>query len=883
MPIKGANQRLARSLPPGFFCPRYIPLPAELVSHYRILGPLGSGGMGVVYRAEDTTLHRTVALKFISEQAAGNLNVYERLRREARTASALNHPNICTIYEVGEDAGEVFISMEYVEGRTLAEVIKHEPLPIDAALRYARQLSSALAHAHERGVLHGDLKPLNIIVTPLGDAKILDFGLARRTNPEFDRQTWETMPTDSKLGVGGTLPYMAPEQIEGRAVSPRTDIWSLGIVLYEMLTGIRPFQGDNHYQLFHSILQDSARPLPARLPAGLATIVSRCLEKEPARRYQRASEACAALEALTHSSEQSSFQPHASASPRWRAFLGVVALVVLAAAGVLATRGNWFWKHHVSGEVLSPVLLSVLPPNTSGDASQAAFDNGLADTLNSRLGELSIRHALAVIPMSSTVEKQVTTVDGARQQFGVNLVLVLNVQRAAGDVRVNYALVDARSHRQVRSGTVTAAAADPFALQDRVFESIAASLDLQLAPQEKQTFTAHGTSEPGAYDLYLQGRGYLQDYVVPEKVDNAITLFNRALEKDPNYAAATAGLGEAYWRKFQLAHDRRWADEAISKCQKAADLGPQLAVAHTCLGRVFLAKGNYETSAEQYRRALEIEPGSDDAYGGLAIAYEQLGRVEEAEKLHKQAISVRPAYWATYNWLGLFYMAHARYDEAASMFTQVVTLAPDSFTGYCNLGAVRILQGKYGEAVPILQQSLNIRATADALSNLGTAHFQMRQYAESAGNLEQATKLDDKNYVMWGNLGDAYYWTPGRRPEAAAAYARAIALGGESLRLNPKDAQLLGYLAEYHAMRGERNPALGNLDACLRLQPRSPDLLLNAGIVYQQLGDTNRALDALGKAIALGVSPEMLRDTPNFDVLSDNPQFQGLIQSASRK
>jgi len=859
-------------------------LPSQLVSHYRILGPLGSGGMGVVFRAEDTTLRRTVALKFISDQATSNPQIYERLRREARAASALNHPNICTIYEVAEDAGEVFISMEYVEGPTLARLIEQGPLPIDDALRYARQLSSALAHAHERGVLHGDLKPLNIIVTPQGEAKILDFGLARRTTPEFDRRTLETMSPDSKLGMGGTLPYMAPEQIEGRAVSPRTDIWSFGVVLYEMLTGNRPFQGENHYQLCHAILHDSPRPLPAQLPPGLTTIVSRCLEKESARRYQRASEARAALEALTPSSELGSLQPRATASRHWRVLLGVAAAVALAVGGVLlAIRGSWFSNHSVSGGVPSQVLLSVLPPNSSGEASQVAFDNGLADTLNSRLGELSVRHALAVIPMNLTVEKHVTTVDAARQQFGVNLVLVLSVQRAAGDVRVNYALVDARSHRQVRSGTVTAAAVDSFALQDRVFESIAASLDLQLAPQERQTFTAHGTSEPAAYDFYLQGRGYLQDYVVPEKVDNAVTLFHRALEKDSTYAAATAGLGEAYWRKFQLVHDMRWADAAISNCQKAAELGPQLAAAHTCLGRVFRAKGNYESSAEQYRRALEIEPGSDDAYGGLAIAYEQLGRVEEAEALYKQAISVRPSYWATYNWLGLFYMAHARYEEAASMFTQVVTLAPDSFTGYYNLGAVRILQGEYSEAIPILQQSLNIRATADALSNLGTAHFQMRQYAQSAENFEQAVKLDDKNYVMWGNLGDAYYWTPGRRPEAAAAYGKAIALGEENLRLNPNDAQLLGYLAEYYAMRGDRKPALARLDACLRLQSKSPDLLLNAGIVYQQLGDTNRGLDALKKAVDLGVSPELLRDTPNFDVLSNNLRFQGLIQGTTKK
>ncbi len=851
----------------------------QTISHYRIVGKLGGGGMGVVYKAEDTTLHRTVALKFLSEQAPHSPRVNERLRHEARTASALNHPNICTIYEVGEDAGEMFIAMEYVEGRTLAELIRQGPIPIETVLRYGSQITSALAHAHERGVIHGDLKPLNIIVTPLGEAKILDFGLARRNDPaEFDRQTLETLSAEMGVAVGGTFPYMAPEQIEGSDASAPTDIWSFGVVLYEMAAAGRPFQGESLYLLCNSILREPPRPVPSQILPGLTTIISRCLEKEPERRYHRAGEARAALEALTPSTEKGVSLPRRAPSRGLRAIVVVLTLAVLATASALTIHGHRFWKLHASDPVPSQVLLGVLPPVSSGDASQSAFDSGLADTLNSRLGELTARHPLAVIPMNLTLERRVTTIDDARQQFGVSLVLVLNVQRAAGNVRVNYALVDARSHQQVRSGTITAAADDPFALQDRVFESVAAAMELQLAPQEKQSLISHGTAEPAAYEFYIQGRGYLQDYVVPEKVENAITLFGRALEKDPAYAAATAGLGEAYWRKYQLTHESKWAAEAIVNCQKAAELGANLASPHSCLGKVFSATGHYDEAAGQYRRALEIEPGSDDAYGGLAAAYEQLGRLGEAEQLYKQAISARPGYWATYNWLGLFYMAHARYEEAASAFSHVVSLAPDSFTGYYNLGAVRILEGKYEEAIPLLEQSLSIRPTADGLSNLGTAHFQMRRYAESAANFEEAVKIDQRNYVFWGNLGDAYYWAPGRRSEAATAYGNAIALGEEDLRLNPRDAQLLGYLAAYHAMRGERKPALDNLDASLRLQPNSPDLILNAGVVYQQLGDTNRALNALERAVSLGVSPEMLRDTPNFDALSHDPRFLSLIR-----
>lgn len=850
----------------------------QLISHYKILAPLGSGGMGVVYRAEDTALHRTVALKFLPEMAAGSPKSTERLRREARAASALNHPNICTIYEVGEDGGRSFIAMEYVEGRTLAELIRQGTLPSETVLRYGRQIASALAHAHDAGVIHGDLKPQNIVVTPCGEAKILDFGLARRMDPaEFDKKTLETL--SGECGLGGTLPYMAPEQIEGNIASVQTDIWSFGILLYEMATGDRPFHGGNLVLLCNAILRDPPRPVTSSVFPGVTTIISQCLEKEPERRYRQAGEARAALEALTPSIDKRVLLPRRQPLP-YRLLLILLALALVASSVAVAfvIRERWFWK-----PISNEIILSVLPPVSNGDASQSAFDSGLVDTLNSRLGELSAHHRFAVIPMNTIIEKGVSTVDRAREEFGVSLVLVLNVQRAADKVRVNYALVDPRSHHQVRSGTITADASDPFGLQDRVFESVAAAMELQLEPQEKQLLIAHGTTEPAAYDFYIQGRGYLQDYVVPERVESALMLFGRALERDPAFAAATAGLGEAYFRKFQLTHDYKWADKSIASCQRAAELGPNFAPAHTCLGRVFIAKGNYDKAVEQYRRALELEPSNDAALGGLASTYDHLGQLGEAENLYKRAIAARPAYWATYNWLGFFYMGHARYEDAASMYSQVVSLAPDSFTGYYNLGAVRILQGKYSEAIPFLERSLSIRPSSDAFSNLGTAYFQMRRYEESASNFEKAIELDQNNYVIWGNLGDCYYWTPGRRNEAMAAYANAISLGEKDLHRNPRDPQLLAYLAEYHAMRGERKAALANLDVSLSVQPESPDLLFTAGIIYQQLGDTNRAIDALERAISLGLTTEMLRDTPNFDAIRENPRFLGLVNGGQRK
>ena len=840
--------------------------------------------MGVVYRAEDTALGRTVALKFLSSQIVQDPKRVERFRDEARTASCLNHPNICTIYEVGEQEGELFIAMEYVEGRPLSEFLRDGGMAAETLLRYGRQICGALEHAHERGIVHRDLKPANVVVTPEGTAKILDFGLAKRHDPDQLHKTTQGVPTETSVGLTGTLPYMSPEQLQGEVTGPRSDIWSLGVMLYEMASGGRPFRGENLYRLCTAIITQPMPPLPENVPAGLAAVIKRCLQKEQTRRYQRASELRAALEALEISGTAPAVaRPAAEAvaarKPMGWIALGVVA-VLLAGVGIGSLWRNRTASNPGKASVSVPerVQLAVLPPTGATGADEGAFNDGLVETLTSRLTTLTEKHPLAVIPASEMRARKVATVDAARAEFGVNLGLVLNVQHAEGQERVNYSLVDASSHQQLRGGTITVPRGDPFALQDQVSASVTQALELELQPQEKRAFEAHGTTEPAAYDFYLQGRGYLQDYVKLENVENAIKVFNSALKKDPAFAAANAGLGEAYWRKYRLTHDNQWAKAAVENCERGVERDAALAAAHICLGLAFGGTGRYDKALDEYRRGLDLEPTNDTAYAGLAYVYEQLDQLDAAEKTFKKAIEMRPNYWATYNWLGLFYMRHARYEEAAAMYSQVVSLAPDSFTGYYNLGGVRTLQGKYTEAIPLLQRSLEIRKTADATSNLGTAYFQLHRYADSAAAFEQATQLDPPNYVFWGNLGDAYYWAPGRRAEAAAAYGKGIALGKEKLRVNARDAEVLSSLAMYYAMRGERKPALDNLDGALRLKPKSPDLLFNAGIVYQQLDDTPRALDALEKAVAAGVSPATLRDTPNFDGLKANPRFLRLIQ-----
>ena len=865
---------------------------AQTFSHFRILDKLGSGGMGVVYRAEDTALGRTVALKFLPGERAKEPSFLERFKQEARTASALNHPHICTIYEIGEDSGEVYIAMEYVEGQPLRERVGPEGLPVEAVIRFGRQIAAALEHAHEHGVIHRDLKLSNIMATPQGDTKVLDFGLARRVE-ELDLTV--TSLTDASLektvGLAGTFPYMAPELLEGKASSPRSDLWALGIVLYEMAAGRRPFSGENFFQLSTAILKQPPPPLPQQIPPGLRAVIHRCLEKEPARRYQRASEVLAALEALSSAAQDSSAtlsvaadaprMPAAGKRERWvRRLTPVWTLAIVLTAVALAIPAlrqrvrNWLGHPQFPSQVQLVVLPAAV---NAADTETSAFGNGLAETLTSRLGQLSAKHALAVIPASEVRTRHVTSLAEAREEFGVNLGLSLGVERAGQMMRVNYSLVDAATHRQLAGGTVTAAATDPFALEDRVADSVVETLEIHLQPSEKQGLAAHGTSQPAAYDYYLQGRGYLQDFQKLENIESAISVFQQALTLDPNYVLAYAGLGEAYWRKYQSRPEEVWARRALDACERAVQLQDSAAAGHVCLGLVYIGTGKYEQAVGQYRRSIELDPTADAAYSGLASAYEHLNQPAEAESTFQRAIALRPNYWATYNWLGGFYQRHARYADAAKMYAQVVKLAPDSFIGYNNLGIIHLAQGQYAEAIPLLERSLAIRSTGDARSNLAYAYFQTRRYADAARVFEEAVKLDDKSYIAWGNLGDAYYWAPGRRADASPAYRKAIALGEESLRVNPRDAGALASLATYHAMLGEKKPALAALDRALRLAPASPDLLFTAGLVYQQLGDSERALGALEKAVAAGLPVAQLRDAPNFDTLRGNPRFIGIL------
>jgi tetratricopeptide (TPR) repeat protein/predicted Ser/Thr protein kinase len=858
-------------------------LSGTTIGRFAIQELLGKGGMGEVYRASDLRLKRQVALKRIAPHLRGDEHSRERLWNEAEWASRLSDPHIAAVHDVIEEENELFIVMEYVEGQTLRRRLA-EPISVIEFLPIATECALALAAAHNAGVVHHDIKPENIMLTTSGQVKVLDFGVAKNLP---SRSETLTLSTQTCIEFAGTLNYMAPEVVREKESDSRADIFSLGIVFYEAIAGSNPFRAKSFLETSDRILhhdQISLRELNPKSPAEFDRIVGKMLAKDPAQRYSTAADLAVDLRALeltvTRSEVRVSSQLPVTSRRRampWVALIVAAAFLVAMAVYAPARQQLKIWLG------ISPIprtkQVAVLPLSVvAADAQTAAFGAGLTDTLTAKLTQLTGDPSLQVVPSTEIRGKHVSTVDEARKEFGVNLVLEGSLHKSGQQVRVNYILVDARTRRQLRAESLTFAAMDSFAAEDAVVSGAVQMLELEIQGRERKALENHGTQVAGAYDYYLQGRGYLQNYDRVENLDSAVRVFQRALAIDPGYALAYAGLGDAYWQKYRLNKELSWVEKSREACQQASRLDSKLSSAHSCLGALSAGTGNYQEAAREFERAVETEPTNDDAFRGLAGAYEQLGKLEEAENTYHRAIELRPHYWSGYNWLGVFYYQQVRFREADEMFNQVVALAPDSFLGYSNLGATYVEQARYADAIKVLEQSIAIRPSDYGYTNLGNAHFFLRRYDEADQAYEQAIKLAEKDSLLWWNLGDGYYWTPGKRNQSVAAYRQGITIAEEELRVNPNNSYSYGVLAICHAMLGEKKLAMDALGSGLHLSPADPFLLFQAALVYNQFGESDETIAWLKKAQTAGYSQARIRDYPNFDSLWKNPRSKELLK-----
>jgi serine/threonine protein kinase/Tfp pilus assembly protein PilF len=862
-------------------------LSGTVVGRFRIGDRLGQGGMGEVYRAEDTKLKRTVALKRLAPALRADSLYRHRFLEEAERASRFSDAQVAAVYDVLEEHGEIFLILEYVEGQNLRQRLR-QPLSLDEFFKIAMQCAEALVSAHGHGIVHCDIKPENIMLASTGKIKILDFGVAKHL-PQSDQSS-----TVDRAGTfAGTPAYMSPEVLLERVPDGRADIFSLGVVFYEVLTGQHPFLANSFVITTDRIRGEtpaSIRIFNASVSRDLEALVNKAMAKEPAHRYASAQELLDALRQVRGELSETGLarvvprvEVRPKRSPRkvwlWAAFAAVLLL-----SAFLYWQGYWQAKsirRTPLGGLSTPIQLAVLPfAPTADDPGSKAFCNGLTETLTAKLTQLTDNYPLQVVPSSEIRAEGVTSVEQARKNFGVSLVLEGSLHSSGNQVRVTYTLVDAKTNRQLHAETVDADVSDAFAVEDRVVDGTLQMLGLAIKSDDRVVLAAHGTGDPSAYDQYLRGRGYLLDYHKRENIESAISAFNRALTLDPKYAEAYAGLGKAYSLGYQeTPGESKWLEKARSACDQAVAIAPKLAEGWACLGKVYRETGQYEQAVANFQKATVLDPTSGDAFRGLAEAYQKLNRPAEAEATFRKAISLRPQYWAGYSWLGAFYYDRGRYADAASMFKEVITLAPDNFRGYTNLGGIYVAMGQYQDAISALEKSVSIRPTGSAYLNLGTAYFSQRNFDRAASNYEQGLKLiSGDDWLSWGNFADACYQLPGRREQAMSAYRQALQFSDEALKVNPRDGLTWAYRATYLAMLDRKDEALTSLQKAISFSPQDPDVRLRAALVYNHFGDTDRTIEWLQKARAAGTSASLIRGTPDFDHLSGDPRLQALLR-----
>ncbi len=851
----------------------------QTISHYEIIAPLGAGGMGVVYRARDIHLDREVALKFLAPNLAESSTARSRFLREAKVLSSLNHPHIATIFEAGECDGQLFLALELLPGGTLGERLADlrsagKLLPLKEALQLAADILDGLAHAHRNGILHRDIKPANLMFSSEGALKITDFGLSKFTSsPDLT----------SPGGVLGTAMYMSPEQAMGEEIDHRADLFSAGVVLYEMLAGQPPFQGDNQASVLRQVIAKDPAPVGssrAGLPSPVEAIVLRALMKEPARRYARAEEMSSDLQriqlpdGLTATIETLPVSKPLAVSkpiPRWRAWAG--GMLALTAVGAAA-----FFVGHRSAALPEQKQLAVLPfVNVGKSEAGQAFCDGIFETLTSSLSQLEQpQGSLFVVPASEVRKRSLSSPTEARQAFNANLAITGSVQQSGGQIRVIANLIDAREVRQLGSRQVVRSADQMAGLQEALVDQVADLLKVGLQPAARARVVAGKTESGSAYTLYLEGRGLLERWDKPGNLDRALSLMRRAVEQDPHYALAYAGYSQAAWRKYMVTKDAPWLQQALELGSRAIALDTQTPGAHINLAHVYFETGRSQEAIAEYRRAIGLDPLSAEAYRGLAEAYDATGGIPEAEETYRKALQLRPGDWLTYTYLGSFYSKHGRVAEAEKALARVTELTPDNFVGHRNLGSVHVQLEKYDAAAADYRKAIALSPlSATSYNGLAAVLFYQRRYAESAAIFEKAVQLKNNDqYFIVGNLADAYRQAPGQEWKAAAVYARAIAGAGQALAKNPKDSYALASRAEYWAKQGEPAQAVRDAEAAWQLAPRDTNILLKVAVAYEWSHRRAKALEAVSRALKEGTSAQQIAREPDLSGLMQDPMFK---------
>jgi tetratricopeptide (TPR) repeat protein len=885
------------------------PLIGGSVSHYCILEKLGGGGMGVVYKAEDTRLHRFVALKFLPQEVARDLQVLARFRREAQAASGLNHPNICTIHDLGEQDGQAFIAMEFLDGATLKHKISGNPLPFDEMLEVAIQIADALRTAHAKGIIHRDIKPANLFVTKQGIAKVLDFGLAKFA-PVAEGGGLCVMPTatedfllTSPGSAVGTISYMSPEQARGEELDARTDLFSFGAVLYEMATGRMAFPGNSAAVVHDGILNRAPAPASQAnkaIPAKMDEIIGKALEKDRKLRYQSAADIRTDLQRLKRDAESGQAGTAGRTARNWRVSRARLVAIV---GGIVLLLGGLFFaipksRHLVmkpaaetemanveTVEGLPPLnqgkYVAVLPFRVIGDAAKIGYvAEGLREALSVKLYQLKEVH-VASSDDSGKIDTNASLPQIAKE-LGVNMLVTGMVQGSADQLRITVKLDNVAEKKVVWNEEFSGVPADLLTIEDKIYGKLAETLETNVSAEAIAAGTAHPTDNVDAYDSYLRGRNAMRGGMNTKNFQSAIDYFNTALRKDPKFALAYTGLADVSLRMYYENKDSFWTEKALHAAKQAQALDDKLPEAHLVLGSVYAETGQTAQGIAELRRAQELAPNSDDVYHRLGHAYLDAGQNEQAIQALKKAVELNPYYWVNQNWLGIGYLQTGKYDEALKHFQQVTQLEPQNEMGYANIGTVYLSMGRYQDSIPPLEKAMQLGPEPAVISTLGTSYFYLHRYGDAVKQFEKAVELNPNDETMMGNLADGYR-AVGQMERAKATYEKAIALAFKDLRVNPRSATTMSHLALYFAKIGDAANAMEFAHRARVLDPSSVDLILTSAEVHALSNRPKEAIAELRKGLQQGLTPTSIESDPELESLRERPDYQALMNQYAPK
>jgi serine/threonine-protein kinase len=872
---------------------------------YELRERLGAGGMGEVFRARDCELQRDVAIKFLSESCSSDPKRLARFAAEARAASALNHPNILTIHDVGETSGRPFIVMECVEGRTLRHLLQDRPLAPKRTLDIAVQLSDGLAKAHAAGIVHRDLKPENVMVTTDGLVKIVDFGLARPSPTVGPADDAGSEPTETRApvlspdtaegAVLGTVGYMAPEQARGEPVDHRSDQFALGAILYEMATGRRAFHCASSIETLAAIIDRDPEPI-ARLnpsfPAPARWPIERCLAKRPADRYAATEDLAHELRTVrdhldeTTVSQTGTNEPVRRRGMRPRQWAALAALVLATAFFASPLRTD-AWRWLAGPQLPAERRIAVLPVDAAGEGN--ALSRGLLEYVVMRLAELNTYDSrISVVPASEITEAGVRNPSGARKKFGATIAVSISIIREGADLVVNVALADTEHLSALGGDSVTLHGPTPS--REEVVSLVMRTLRVRLQASEKVAWDKGAPAVAEAAALFAEGltpyqqaRAALQKYEQEDRLAEAISLFNKAIDLDPRYAAAWAGLGEAQLRRYRLTKDREslaLAETALRNALRFDDTRPTVWIS---LGMLHVEQGESAEAERAFQRAIVGNPKGADAYRELGLAYQQAGQLPKAEAAYLKAIALDPTSWSNHSHLGFLRFAQGRYGEAEKEFRVGLTFAEDNARLWSNLGAVYMATGRWDEAETALKTAIekNPRYAA-AISNLAYSQFQHGRYADAAATFERAAEFWPREADIWRNVGSARYFATGDHQRSAPAYERAAQLLEDERTVNPTDPHILVRLADCYASLDRASDARALVADALRRRPQGDDLRVGAS-VYEQLGDRGAALRLVRAALDAGVPPSSLESSRSLDKLRVDPRYAALLKATAER